>query len=69
MRCVIVNGAILKADTACAYCRNKIGESYTRAIGSRLVYCGYGCYAMADKASMPPPGYRASERGVWTRSS
>ena len=47
MRCVLVSEANLKADTRCAYCRTKIGESYARAIGSRFVYCNYDCYEQA----------------------
>lgn len=69
MRCVIVNGANLKADAACAYCRNRIGESYIREIRGRLIYCDYDCYRMAEAASTLLPGYHASPRGVWTRSS
>ena len=51
MRCVLVSEANLKADTCCSYCRNKIGDSYAREIGSRRIYCDYDCYAHA--AAMP----------------
>ncbi len=47
MRCVIVNGAKLKAETCCAHCSNRIGEAYVREMGSQLIYCDYLCYSIA----------------------
>jgi hypothetical protein len=52
MRCVLVNNANLKSDTCCSYCSKKIGDSYAREIGSRLIYCDYDCYRQAIAAPM-----------------
>ena len=47
MRCVLVSEANLKAGTCCAYCHQKIGDSYAREIGTRYIYCDYDCYEHA----------------------
>jgi hypothetical protein len=69
MRCVLVNGANLKADACCAHCRTKIGESYIREIGTRLMYCDYDCYREAVEAPIPALGYRARPVRLWTFGS
>ena len=48
MRCIIVNGATLKAGVCCAHCHNKIGESYIREIGTQRFYCNLGCYGAVE---------------------
>ena len=46
MRCILVNGAKLKADTYCFCCRKLIGDnSYIREIGNRRIYCDQNCYS------------------------
>jgi hypothetical protein len=52
MRCVIVNGAKLKAEVLCAHCGRMIGESYVRDTRNRLMYCDFDCYRVA--IGMPP---------------
>ena len=52
MRCILVGGANLKADTRCTYCHQKIGDSYAREIGTRYIYCDYNCYQSAKEASV-----------------
>jgi hypothetical protein len=69
MRCVVVNGANLKAETACAHCGNKIGESYVREIGSRLIYCDFRCYCVAVERAITVLGYRAQALSAWRRGS
>lgn len=69
MRCVIVNGAKLKAETACAYCSNKIGARYVREMGYRRLYCDFDCYSAAIETSVTALGYRAPALGIWKRSS
>jgi len=69
MRCILVNGANLKADTFCAHCGNQVGESYVREIGTRLIYCDYHCYGIALKTSVSALEYRLPSLGAWTRSS
>ncbi len=69
MRCVVVNGAKLKADAFCAHCRNKIGESYVRELGTGLLYCGYRCYSVAVEISVPAIGYREPALSAWTLGS
>jgi hypothetical protein len=53
MRCVLVSDGNLKADTRCAYCQRRIGESYAREISTHFVYCGYDCYQSAEQAAIP----------------
>ena len=62
MRCIIVNGANLKAGAYCANCRNKIGNSYIREIGTRLLYCDFRCYC--DAAEMPAAGLDPRRAGL-----
>jgi hypothetical protein len=69
MRCIIVNGANLKAEARCAHCGNNIGDNYIREIGSQLIYCDYRCYSTASKSSVAAIGYLAPSLGAWTRSS
>jgi hypothetical protein len=70
MRCIIVNGAILKAETCCTHCGSKIGDRYIREIGSRLIYCDYRCYGIAFKSSVAAIGFLApSSPRAWTRGS
>lgn len=51
MRCIVVNGANLKAGAFCAHCRARIGESYLRELGTRLLYCDFDCYSDAVETS------------------
>jgi hypothetical protein len=69
MQCIIVNDAYLKAVSFCAHCGNRIGESYVREIGSRLVYCDYRCYGVAYKTAIPAIGFLAPSPRAWTRGS
>jgi len=69
MRCVIVNGANLKAQAFCAHCGEEIGDSYIREIGTRSVYCDYDCYSVARETSMLTRSYNLPAFGTWTRSS
>jgi hypothetical protein len=68
MRCVMVNGAKLKAETYCAHCSNRIGETYVREIGSRLIYCDYLCYSLAVESSARALAYFAPSAGASRRS-
>jgi hypothetical protein len=65
----MVNGARLKAPTACAHCGGEIGDSYLREIGTRLVYCDFDCYSVALETSVATRGYDPPAFGTWTRSS
>lgn len=69
MRCVVVNGALLKAESSCAHCGRKIGEGYVREIGSRLIYCDFQCYSVAVETALTVLGYRPPAFGAWTRRS
>lgn len=69
MRCVMVNGANLKAQAFCAHCGDEIGDSYIREIGTRLVYCDFDCYGVALETSVVTRGYYLPAFGTWTRSS
>lgn len=69
MRCVVVNGAKLKAEMPCAHCGSKIGESYIRDIGSRLIYCDFRCYSNAAEQSALAFGYRAPAFNAGMRGS
>ena len=69
MRCVIVNGAKLKAEAFCAHCGNKIDESYLREVGSRLMYCDYRCYSVSIESSILALGRRTPALNVGMRSS
>lgn len=39
MKFVLVNDRTPRTDSYCALCCEKIGESYVREIGTRLLYC------------------------------
>jgi hypothetical protein len=69
MRCIVVNGAKLKADACCAHCHSRIGQNYIREIGSRLMYCDYGCYRGAVEVPIMALGYRARALGTGTFTS
>lgn len=69
MRCVLVNGASLKAPTSCAHCGNKISANYVREIGTRIVYCNFRCYNTAVETSTRVLGYRAPAPTAWSRRS
>ncbi len=69
MRCIIVNGAKLKAEAFCAHCGQAIADSYIREIGSRLIYCGFHCYSVALETSIVTRGYAPPALGAWTRRS
>jgi len=66
MRCVLVSEANLKAETYCAYCRKKIGDSYAREIGSRYVYCDYDCYRQAAAIPVVTVSNRTVPAASWT---
>ena len=44
MKFMLVNGRILRSHSYCAMCRNGIGESYLRELGTGLSYCNHDCY-------------------------
>ena len=69
MRCVIVNGAKLKAEVFCAHCSRAVGESYVRDMRNRVIYCDFSCYRAA--VGMPPVAFeqRATAPNGWTRRS
>jgi hypothetical protein len=69
MRCVIVNGAKLKAQACCARCGRPIGDSYIREIGSRLIYCDFHCYSVALETSVVTSVHALPALGTWTRRS
>lgn len=69
MRCVIVNGAQLKAETACAQCGRKIVEGYVRDMHSRKLYCDFICYAVAAGNPVRVPDQRVPPINAWKRSS
>jgi hypothetical protein len=65
MRCVLVNGARLKGDCRCCYCRSEIGDRYVREISTRRVYCGQDCYFRAVGAPTPSLDYRPRPVTSW----
>jgi hypothetical protein len=69
MRCVIVNGAQLKAETACAQCARKVGEGYVRDMRNRKIYCDFICYAVAAGTPARMPEQRVPPVNAWRRSS
>jgi hypothetical protein len=69
MRCILVNDAKLKAEAYCTYCRNKIGDSYIREIGSKFLYCDYACYQSGDARAVQPSGFVMPTMSAWTLSS
>ncbi len=68
MRCIMVNGAKLKAEMCCVHCSNRIGGSYVREIGSRLIYCDYLCYSIAIGNAALALAYCAQSAGASRRS-
>ena len=69
MRCIVVSDANLKSDTCCTYCRKRIGDSYAREIGSRLIYCDYDCYQFAVETPVITLNARATSMHTWTVNS
>jgi hypothetical protein len=69
MRCVVVNGAKLKAETQCANCGCKIGNGYVREIRTHCIYCDFRCYSAAVQPSLEALTYRMPTLSAWTRSS
>jgi hypothetical protein len=61
MRCILVNGATLKADARCHHCRKRIGASYVRELANRRIYCDRDCYCNAVGAPLVFLQYRASQ--------
>lgn len=69
MRCVIVNGARLKADVSCARCGRPIGEGYVRDMRNRLLYCDFTCYRVAAGMPLVTFEQRAAAPSGWMRRS
>ena len=69
MRCVVVNGAELKAQAFCAHCGDEIADRYIREIGTRSVYCDFACYSVALETSVATRGYYVPAFGTRTRRS
>jgi len=69
MRCILVNGARLKADACCWYCREPIGDSYVREIDTRRVYCDHDCYCRAVGTPPMTLEYRTQPLTSWRLSS
>ncbi len=69
MRCVVVNGAKLKAETQCANCGNKISDGYVREIRTRRIYCDFRCYSAGVQTSLEAFAPRMPTLNAWTRSS
>jgi hypothetical protein len=69
MRCVMVNGAKLKAETQCANCGCKISDGYVREIRTRRIYCDFHCYSATVDTPLTTLGYRTGALNAWKRSS
>ena len=69
MRCIIVNGAKLKARALCAHCSRPIEDGYIREIGSRLIYCDFHCYSVARETAVMTRAYPQLALGAATRRS
>jgi hypothetical protein len=69
MRCVIVNGAKLKAEVCCAHCSRAVAEGYVRDMRNRVIYCDFACYREA--VGIPPVAFeqRATAPDGWMRRS
>ena len=52
LRFVLVNGRTPSPNSFCVLCCEPIGTGYLREIGTRLPYCGPGCYANHCKNSV-----------------
>jgi hypothetical protein len=51
------------------FCRKKIGDSYAREIGSRLIYCDYDCYRFAIEAPVVTLNARVTSANTRTVNS
>jgi hypothetical protein len=69
MRCVVVNGARLKAPASCAHCGKQVSAGYVREISTRIVYCDFRCYGAAVEMSLRTLGYRSPTPSASTRRS
>jgi len=69
MRCVIVTGAQLKAETSCTHCGRKVIEGYVRDMQNRKIYCDFGCYAIAAGTPVRMAEQRLPAIGARKRSS
>ena len=69
MRCVVVNGARLKAETQCANCCCKISDGYVREIRSHRIYCDFQCYSAAVQIRLEAFAYRMPALSTWKKSS
>jgi hypothetical protein len=69
MRCILVSDANLKSDTRCTYCGKKIGDSYAREIGSRIIYCDYDCYRRAVETPAVTLNAHVTSANTWTVNS
>jgi hypothetical protein len=45
IRFILVNGRTPSSNSFCVLCCEPIETGYLREIGTRLPYCGHGCYA------------------------
>ena len=69
MRCVIVNGAKLKAEVSCAHCGRAIEDGYVRDMRSRKIYCDFDCYRVAAGVPLVTFERRAATPNGWMRRS
>jgi hypothetical protein len=69
MRCVIVNGAKLKAEVSCTHCGCTIGEGYVRDMRNRQIYCDFDCYRVAVGVPLVTFEQRAATPNGWMRRS
>ena len=69
MRCVVVNGAKLKAETQCINCGRKVSDGYVREIRTHRIYCDFQCYSAAVQTSLEAFAHRMPTLTAWTRSS
>lgn len=69
MRCVVVNGARLKAEAQCANCGCEISEGYVREIRTHRVYCDFRCYSATVQTSPEALTYRTPALSAWRRNS
>jgi hypothetical protein len=64
LRFILVNGRTPSTRSFCMLCYEPIGMSYLREVGTRLPYCGPGCYANHCKSAVPttaPEAYRLTK--------
>jgi hypothetical protein len=52
MRFVFVNGRSPRRQSLCVMCKQPIGASYLREIGTCLTYCDHDCYADHCKSTI-----------------